>query len=86
MFDRDVGRNYDQRSLYRKVTPNSRQISLHNRIFKVSFSPTVLVVSLSPSSLSDSPVFSLQSLSGPHHPDCPGRCDQEDELLKRPGL
>ena len=38
MFDRDVGRNYDQRSLYRKVTPNSRQISLHNRIFKVSFS------------------------------------------------
>ena len=47
MFDQDVGRNYNQRSLYRKVTPNSRQISLNNRIFKVSFYPIVNIVYLS---------------------------------------
>ena len=34
MYFRDTPKNYDQKSLYRKTSPTSKKIALHNRIFK----------------------------------------------------
>ena len=69
---RDTPRNYDQKSIYRKTSPTSKKIALHNGIFKKAVANAIRKLGLNREEAYEMVKNELQALFGKHNRPKPG--------------
>ena len=72
MFARDTPKNYDQKSLYRKFSPTSKRIVLHNRIFKKAVADAIRNLGLDRDQAFDMVKNEMMNLFGSQNRPKPG--------------
>ena len=72
IFFRDTPRNYDQKSLYRKTSPTSKKMALHNGIFKKAVANAIRKLGVDREEAYMMVKNEMQNLFGKHHRPKPG--------------
>ena len=72
IYFRDAPRNYDQKSLYRKTSPTSKRIALHNSIFKKAVADAIRTLGVDRDEAFTMVQNEMLSLFGQDHRPKPG--------------